>query len=337
MTTSAIHILSNPDLRAELLGRVSDEVAEIEREIRLAVDSKVEIIRKVADHTLSAGGKRLRPAFVILAGKAVNPNADEDRLRRLGACMEIIHMATLVHDDVLDNSPTRRGKPTASATFGNIAAIMSGDVFLAKAMLLLANDGDLDVIRTVSEAVTEIAEGEVLEIEARGDFDLDEANHLNILKMKTAAFIRCCCEIGALAAGGTKAQVAALGAYGEHAGMAFQIADDLLDYRGDKAKTGKPVATDFREGQSTLPLIYLREKLSEAELQIARRRFGGTVNEDEIRMICDWMSSRGAFSRSELVAQGYIASAQESLEELEPTLAKDMLCAISEYVLARQA
>ena len=337
MTTSAIHILSNPDLRAELLGRVSDEVAEIEREIRLAVDSKVEIIRKVADHTLGAGGKRLRPAFVILAGKAVNPNVDEDRLRRLGACMEIIHMATLVHDDVLDNSPTRRGKPTASATFGNIAAIMSGDVFLAKAMLLLANDGDLDVIRTVSEAVTEIAEGEVLEIEARGDFELDETTHLNILKMKTAAFIRCCCEIGALAAGGSKAQVAALGAYGEDAGMAFQIADDLLDYRGDKAKTGKPVATDFREGQSTLPLIYLCEKLSEAELQIARRRFGGTVNEDEIRMICDWMSSRGAFDRSELVAQGYIVKAQEALEELEPSLARDMLCAISEYVLARQA
>jgi octaprenyl-diphosphate synthase len=240
--------------------------------------------------------------------------------------MEIIHMATLVHDDVLDNSPTRRGKPTASATFGNIAAIMSGDVFLAKAMLLLAKDGDLEVIRTVSEAVTEIAEGEVLEIEARGDFDLEEESHLNILRMKTAAFIRCCCEIGALA----------VGQYGEQAGMAFQIADDLLDYRGDKAKTGKPVATDFREGQSTLPLIFLREKLSEPELQIARRRFGGTVNEDEIRMICDWMASRGAFARSEQVARDYISKAQESLEILEPTLARDMLSAISEYVLARQ-
>jgi octaprenyl-diphosphate synthase len=337
MSQSAIHILSNPELRAELLGRVSDEVAEIEREIRLAVDSKVEIIRQVADHTLSAGGKRLRPAFVILAGKAINPEADEDRLRRLGACMEIIHMATLVHDDVLDNSPTRRGKPTASATFGNIAAIMSGDVFLAKAMLLLANDGDLDVIRTVSAAVTEIAEGEVLEIEARGDFELDETAHLNILKMKTAAFIRCCCEIGALAAGGTKAQVAALGSYGEKAGIAFQIADDLLDYRGDKAKTGKPVATDFREGQATLPLIYLREKLSDAELQIARRRFGGTVNEDEIRMICDWMASRGAFTRSEEIAQRYIDQAQADLDTLEPSTAREMLSAISEYVLARQA
>ncbi|OWU65097.1 MAG: hypothetical protein CBB60_006450 [Armatimonadetes bacterium Cent15-Ar3] len=164
----------------------------------------------------------------------------------------------------------------------------------------------------------------------------EEESHLNILRMKTAAFIRCCCEIGALAAGGTKAQVAALGQYGEQAGMAFQIADDLLDYRGDKAKTGKPVATDFREGQSTLPLIFLREKLSEPELQIARRRFGGTVNEDEIRMICDWMASRGAFARSEQVARDYISKAQESLEILEPTLARDMLSAISEYVLARQ-
>jgi octaprenyl-diphosphate synthase len=118
--------------------------------------------------------------------------------------------------------------------------------------------------------------------------------------------------------------------------MAFQIADDLLDYRGDKVKTGKPVATDFREGQATLPLIYLREKLSDAELQIARRRFGGTVNEDEIRMICDWMASRGAFSRSELVAQHYIEQAQADLEVLEPSLARDMLSAISEYVLARQ-
>ena len=155
--------------------------------------------------------------------------------------------------------------------------------------------------------------------------------------MKTAAFIRCCCEIGALAAGGTKAQVAALGSYGEKAGMAFQIADDLLDYRGDKAKTGKPVATDFREGQATLPLIYLRAKLSDAELQIARRRFGGTVNEDEIRMICDWMASRGAFAQSEDVAYRFIEQAQADLETLEPSLARDMLSAISEYVLARQA
>jgi octaprenyl-diphosphate synthase len=337
MTASALSILTNPSLRAELLGRVSEEVAEIENEIRQSTDSKVELIRKVARHTLDAGGKRLRPAFVMLGAKAVDPNVDEARVRRLGACMEIIHMATLVHDDVLDSAATRRGRPTAAAVFGNTAAIMSGDVFLAKAMLLLSADGDIEIIKTVSEAVCEIAEGEVLELEARGDFEIDQAQHLEILRMKTASFIRCCCEIGAIAAGANRAQREALALYGHHTGMAFQIADDLLDYRGDHAKTGKPVATDFREGQATLPLIYLREKLSEAESQIARRRFGGSVNEDEIRMICDWMETRGAFKKCEEDAKREVEEAQEQLGTLPDSLSKDMLSAVADYVLARQS
>jgi octaprenyl-diphosphate synthase len=337
MTAAALSILSNPQLRAELLSRVSEEVAEIENEIRQSTNSKVELIRQVAKHTLEAGGKRLRPAFVMLSAKAIDPNVDETRVRRLGACMEIIHMATLVHDDVLDSAATRRGKPTAAAVFGNTAAIMSGDVFLAKAMLLLSADGDLEIIRTVSEAVCEIAEGEVLELEARGDFDIDEAQHLEILRMKTASFIRCCCEIGAIAAGATRAQRQALANYGHHTGMAFQIADDLLDYRGDKVKTGKPIATDFREGQATLPLIYLREKLSEAEGQIARRRFGGSVNDDEIRMICDWMATRGSFTECEKDARTHLEKAQSSLDELPEGLSRDMLGAVADYVLARQS
>ena len=336
MTTTALSILTDESLRNELLARVSDEVAEIENEIRKSTDSPVAIIREVAAHTLSAGGKRLRPAFVMLAGKAVNPDVDEQRLRKLGACMEIIHMATLVHDDVLDAAPTRRGKPTASQKFGNEAAIRSGDVFLAKAMLLLASDGDLDVITTVSEAVCEIAEGEVFELEARGEFDLDYDHHLEILRMKTASFIRCCCEIGAIAAGASKIHRKALADFGHHTGMAFQIADDLLDYRGDKAKTGKPVATDFRDGQATLPLIFLRGKLSEAESQIARKRFGGAVSEDEVRMLCDWMATRGAFIECERLASEHIGKAHESLCSLEPSLSKDMLDAVAEYVLARQ-
>jgi octaprenyl-diphosphate synthase len=337
MTASALSILADPKLRAELLARVSDEVSEIETEIHASTHSKVELIRKVAKHTLDAGGKRLRPAFVMLAGKAIDPNVDEVRLRKLGACMEIIHMATLVHDDVLDSAATRRGKPTAAAVFGNTAAIMSGDVFLAKAMLLLSADGDLEIIKTVSQAVCEIAEGEVFELEARGDFDIDEEHHLEILRMKTASFIRCCCEIGAIAAGATKAEREALAAYGHHTGMAFQIADDLLDYRGDKAKTGKPIATDFREGQATLPLIYLRAFLSEPEGQIARRRFGGSVSDDEIRMICDWMHTRGAFEKCETAASKHLASAHQALNTLKGSVPKDMLSAVADYVLMRQS
>lgn len=337
MTASTLSILNNPDIRAQLLHRVSQEVADIEQVIRESTDSPVEIIRNVAKQILDAGGKRIRPAFVILAGKLVNPDADMVRLRRLGAAMEIIHMATLVHDDVIDSAGTRRGRPTAAASFGNTTAIMSGDVFLAKAMSLLASDGDVEVFRTVSEAVCEIAEGEVLELEARGDFDLDVDRHLEILRMKTASFIRCCCELGAIVGGANKAQKEALSKFGHHTGMAFQIADDLLDYRGDKAKTGKPIATDFRDGQATLPLIFLREKLSEAESHIARRRFGGSVNDDEIRMICDWMDTRGAFTRSEQMANDHITTAHEQLDQFEDGLPRDMMHAVADYVLARQS
>ena len=337
MTASSLSILNNPDIQAQLLRKVSEEVAEIEHVIRESTNSRVELIRNVSKQILDAGGKRLRPAFVILSGKVVNPDADIDRLRKLGACMEIIHMATLVHDDVIDSAGMRRGKPTAAAAFGNTTAIMSGDVFLAKAMALLAADGDVEIFRTVADAVCEIAEGEVLELEARGDFDLDTDHHLEILKMKTASFIRCCCELGAIVAGANKSQRESLSLFGHHTGMAFQIADDLLDYRGDKAKTGKPNATDFRDGQATLPLIYLRENLSDAESQIARRRFGGSVNEDEIRMICDWMDTRGAFSKSEKLGNEHIATAHDCLNEMDESLARDMLHAVADYVIARQS
>ncbi len=337
MTAQSLSLLKNPEIQAQLLRKVSEEVAEIEQIIRESTNSRVDLIRQVSKQILDAGGKRIRPAFVILSGKVVNPDADMDRLRKLGACMEIIHMATLVHDDVIDSAGTRRGKPTAAAAFGNTTAIMSGDVFLAKAMSLLAADGDVEVFRTVADAVCEIAEGEVIELEARGDFDLDEEHHLEILQMKTASFIRCCCELGAIVAGATKAQRESLARFGQHTGMAFQIADDLLDYRGDKAKTGKPIATDFRDGQATLPLIYLRDNLSEAESHIARRRFGGSVNEDEIRMICDWMDTRGAFAKAEALGTEHISTAHDRLDELDESLARDMLHAVADYVIARQS
>ena len=337
MTASAISILNNSLLRNQLLSKVSDEIAEIDTDLRELTSSVEPLVTKVTRHTLDAGGKRLRPAFVALAGRACNEDASKDRLRTLGACMEMIHMATLIHDDVIDNSATRRGRPTASAEFGNTASILSGDVLLAKSMAVMAKDRDFKNIEIVSAAMVEMAEGEVRELSHRNDFDLEESVHLEILRMKTASFIKCCCELGANTAGATPEQVNALGEYGYHVGMAFQIADDILDYRGDKAKTGKPIATDFREGQATLPLIRLRSKLSEAECQIARRRFGGNVNEDEIRMICDWMHTRNCFGECEMVAREHIEKSQEALQVLPHSDSRDMLEAVSDYVLLRQS
>jgi octaprenyl-diphosphate synthase len=251
--------------------------------------------------------------------------------------MEMIHMATLIHDDVIDNSSTRRGKPTAAAEFGNPAAILSGDVLLAKAMRLLSEDGDLDVIRTVSQSVIEVAEGEVRELEVRGDFDLHEEDHLEVLRLKTASFIQCCCDIGAIVAGASPATRQALSTYGHHVGMAFQIVDDLLDYRGDRAKTGKPVATDFREAQATLPLIYLRSTLSDQESELARKRFGNGVTEEEIRMMVQWMDVRGAFAKSEALAHSHVQSAMLQLEELPQSASKKLLQTVAEYVLSRNS
>ncbi|MEZ0324740.1 MAG: polyprenyl synthetase family protein [Fimbriimonas sp.] len=337
MSVSPLEQLANGHVDAMLLAEIGEEVALVEAELQNQMASRVGTVHGAGQLTLRAGGKRLRPAFVTLAARATGLPFDANRTRRLGACMEMIHMATLIHDDVIDNSPTRRGKPTAAAEFGNPAAILSGDVLLAKAMRLLSEDGDLEVIRTVSQSVIEVAEGEVRELEVRGNFDLHEEDHLEVLRLKTASFIQCCCEIGAIVAGASAEVRHALSTYGHHVGMAFQIVDDLLDYRGDRAKTGKPIATDFREAQATLPLIYLRSLLTDQESELARKRFGNGVTEEEIRMMVQWMDVRGAFAKSEALAESHLQSAFRQLEDLPASSSRKLLSAVAEYVISRNS
>jgi octaprenyl-diphosphate synthase len=322
--------------QAGVLAEIAEEVALVERELEAQMASRVHLVEKVGRHTLGAGGKRLRPAFVTLAARATGLPYSPDRTRRLGACMEMIHMATLIHDDVIDNSTTRRGRETAAALFGNTSSILGGDVLLARAMLILAEDGDIEIIRTAALSVVEMAEGEVRELETRGNFDLDRDAHLEVLRLKTASFIQCCCEIGAIAAGAPHSMREALRAFGYHVGMAFQIVDDLLDYRGDQTKTGKAVATDFREGQATLPLIFLREHLSGQESEVARMKFGGGVTDEEVRMISDWMDTRGAFREAEREAEQHVAKAIEALDALPPSPERDILSAVASFVVTRQ-
>lgn len=337
MTSAALKAMTEGRIRPELLAQITDEVEGVEGVLREQVRSRVRLVSDVNEHTVAAGGKRLRPAFVMLAARATGLEFSPDRARLLGACMEMIHMATLMHDDVIDNANTRRGRETASARFGNTAAILSGDVLLSKSMAILAEDGDLEIIRTTADMVVQMAEGEVRELEVRNDFDLTEDTHMEVLRLKTASFIECCCEVGALVAGASPGVRQALREYGANVGLAFQIIDDLLDYRGDRSKTGKPLATDFREGCATFPLIFLRPSLSEAEGAMARRRFGNTVTEDEIRMVCDWMDTRGAFSMAEARARDHVDAALAAASALPDTPARELLETVAEYVLLRQA
>jgi len=316
---------------------IGNEIKLIEAELLKQVQSQVSLVADIGSHVRQAGGKRLRPAFVTLSARATGLPFDAARTRKLAACMEMIHMATLIHDDVIDNAATRRGRATANAVFGNTESILTGDVLLSKAMSILAQDGDLNIIRAVSSAVVELAEGEVRELECRNRFDLPEDEHIEILRMKTASFIQCCCEVGAMAAGASDEVRDALGAYGHHVGLAFQIADDLLDYRGDHAKTGKPVATDYKEGCATLPLIFLTEELSKEEREWASEGFGNGATEQDILDLCNLMDSRGAFVKAENRARKHLASACSALEPLPTTPDKDLLRTAAEFVILRNS
>jgi len=319
------------------LRQMGEHVAAVELELRDLVGSRVELVESIGAHTLLAGGKRLRPAFVFLAAQSTGKPFESSRARKLGACMEMIHMATLIHDDVIDEAATRRGQPTASAIYGSTAAILSGDVLLAKAMAVLAQDGDLDVIRRVSGAVVDLAEGEVRELEIRGKVDLTREEHDEILRMKTASFIECCCRIGGRIAGATPEEEEAIGVYGHHVGMAFQYVDDLLDYRGDHAKTGKPVATDYLEGCATLPLIALWPLLDEDEKSRIAAGFGSSEAIAHVGEVTRLMVERGAFAQAERTACEAIERAKSALSVLPDTPARGMLFAAADFVIARQS
>jgi octaprenyl-diphosphate synthase len=323
--------------KPEILEDIAGEVRQVEAELRKTLQSQVPVVSEVGLHTLRAGGKRLRPAFLVLSAKATGlPYEDRDAMG-LGVCMELIHMASLIHDDVIDHAATRRGRETANAAFGSTVSILSGDIMLAKAMGMLSNHGTRDITDIVAKAVIEMTEGEVTEVVTRGVFDLGMSEHLEILRMKTASFFQACCETGAKVAQAPEETHRALGMYGHHIGMAFQIVDDLLDYRGDQAKTGKPQATDFREGCVTLPLIFLRDKLSDGEREVVKRKFGNGVSDDEVHMICNWMEARGCFQQTVALAQEHREKALTALSVLPDNPGREMLAAMAELVVVRES
>jgi len=336
VSTVSFPNLSN-GFQSSALKRIETDIEAVECELREQLQSQVPLVANIGRHVMDAGGKRLRPAFVLLCARAAGGCFDASRAYPLAACMEMIHMATLMHDDVIDNAGTRRGRSTASATFGNTGTILTGDVLLAKAMWILAEDGDLEMIRTVSRSVVELAEGEVRELEYRNRFDVNESEHMETLRMKTASFIQCCCEVGARLAGASDEVRDSLARYGHHVGLAFQIIDDLLDYRGSDRVTGKPRATDFREGCATLPLIFLSERLNPDEREFAEAKFGNGVADDDINVLCGWMRERGAFERADAMARLNIERAKEVLQPILDSASLGLLLTAADFVVLRSA
>ncbi|MDF3009352.1 MAG: ispB [Burkholderiales bacterium] len=237
-----------------MLAPVADDVRRVDALIRQRLDSDVALVRQVAQYIVAAGGKRLRPALLLLAAGACGFRG-EARLT-LAAVVEFIHTATLLHDDVVDESQLRRGRRTANAAFGNAASVLVGDFLYSRAFQMMVELENMRVMHVLADATNAIAAGEVMQLMASRDPELDEARYLDVIRRKTAKLFEAAARLGGILAGGPLAMEEGLAAYGMHLGTAFQLIDDVLDYSGDAATIGKSLGDDLAEGKPTLPLIH---------------------------------------------------------------------------------
>ncbi|MCC8429651.1 polyprenyl synthetase family protein [Reyranella aquatilis] len=238
-----------------LLRLCADDMSRVDREIVVRMRSPVALIPELANHLVGAGGKRMRPLLTVAAARLCGYGDDSDRHIKLATCVEFIHSATLLHDDVVDVSALRRGKPTANTVYGDKASVLVGDFLFTRAFELMVEVGSLDVLGVLSNASSTIAEGEVLQLVSQRDISTPEATYLEIIKAKTAKLFAAASEVGAMVAGRNGPERVALQSFGMNLGIAFQLVDDALDYSGREAKLGKSVGDDFREGKITLPVI----------------------------------------------------------------------------------
>ncbi len=322
---------------ANLLEVIKPDLQLVDECIRAEIASPVRTISALGEHVLSSGGKRIRPALVCLSAYATGLPVDRTQLIPLAAAAELMHMATLVHDDVVDNTTTRRGRPTASALFGNGVTVLTGDYMLAKAMDLLVRSGDLSIIRVVLQVAIQMSEGEVLQMVHAHDVSISEDVYFDIIRKKTALFIQGCCQTGAMVAGAPQTLVNALAQYGYHIGMAFQIVDDLLDYTGNPARMGKPAGSDLREGKFTLPLIIALREAEPADRQRLLQLIENPPKDGEIQQVIEVISHYDGFAHARSVAVHHARQAAEALSLLPAGAIRDSLIALCDYVVHRQS
>ena len=240
------------------------KLEKVESLIESKLHSKVNLIKVMSDHHLSSGGKRLRALLTLCSAKLSGYNLGERDIN-LAACVELIHSATLLHDDVIDESSLRRGIKTTNAIWGNQSSILVGDYLLSRCFEIMVEDGDLEILKLLSSTSAKIAQGEVLQLQHKGEADLLEDTYINIISLKTAALFSAATKTGACLADSNEKEKKALESYGKNLGMAFQIADDALDYYAKEKLFGKEIGKDFFEGKATLPLIIIFQKGNDEE------------------------------------------------------------------------
>src|SRR5690554_6837145 len=301
-------------VQSQLFHRVvADDFAAVDEIIRQQLSSRVPLVEKIGDYIISAGGKRLRPLLVLLAGRALDYRQDD--LRLLAAIIEFLHTSTLLHDDVVDMSGMRRGRSTANALWGNAPSVLVGDFLYARSFEMMVALGSMPVMRIISQATRVIAEGEVLQLTKVRDASTTEEIYMQVIRGKTAMLFEASTHSAAVLANAPPEQAEALRLYGDRLGIAFQLVDDLLDYQGDADSLGKNVGDDLAEGKPTLPLIVTMRSGTAEQAALVRTAIqkGGTENFEPIRQA---VHDSGALTYTARLAQEYADNAIQCLAPL---------------------
>lgn len=321
---------------AGLLSLVADDFAACNRAIVARMQSPVALIPQLAAHIVAAGGKRLRPLLTLATARMCGYDDDGQRHVLLAACVEFIHTATLLHDDVVDESSLRRGLASANAIFGNKASVLVGDFLFARAFELMVHDGSLKVLAILSQASATISEGEVLQLVTQNDLSTSEDRYLEVIEGKTAALFAAACQVGAVVAGRPEEEERALAAYGRNLGIAFQLVDDALDYAADQATLGKTVGDDFREGKITLPVLAAYHAGDAAERAFWRRTIEDSEqSEDDLDYALACIDRRGAIPATIERARRYAAAARAALAPFPDTAYRAALLAVADTTVRR--
>ena len=312
---------------------IADDMLAVDAVIRRRLQSEVVLINQIAHYIIESGGKRLRPALVVLAGNLFN--APRAHTYELSAVIEFIHTATLLHDDVVDESNLRRGRKTANAEFGNAASVLVGDFLYSRAFQMMVEVGSVRVMQVLANATNVIAEGEVLQLLNIHDPDTNEESYLRVVRYKTAKLFQAAAQIGAILGNAAPRDELALADYGTHLGTAFQLIDDVLDYSGDSDETGKNIGDDLAEGKPTLPLIYAMRNGSEAQRSTVRRAIqdGGRA---EMENVVRAINETGALDYARRAAQTEAAAASSAISHLPDSIYRDTLLQLCVFAVERR-
>jgi octaprenyl-diphosphate synthase len=334
----AIPAHGGEDALTALVALVQDDLQACNRAIVARMDSPVALIPQLAAHIVAAGGKRLRPLLTLASARLCGYPGATGGLRHvdLAACVEFIHTATLLHDDVVDESQLRRGLASANAIFGNKASVLVGDFLFARAFQLMVEDGSLVVLGILSSAAATIAEGEVLQLQTQNDLSTTEEQYLEVIQGKTAALFSAACEVGAVIAGRSALEREALAAFGMNLGIAFQLVDDALDYAANQATLGKTVGDDFREGKVTLPVLAAYKAGDEAERAFWRRAIEeGSQDDGDLERALGLMAERGAIEATLARAHGFAVAAREALTVFPEGPVRRILADVADFTVSR--